>query len=75
MEEDIKKLLEENLKVLEETRSVVQKTATYLKWVRFLDLLKLFIIIIPIIAAWLYLPRFMDSLLAGYGAIIPGLEK
>jgi hypothetical protein len=75
MEEDIKKMLEENLNATREMQAMVAKTARYLKWLRVMDVLKLLLILIPIIAAWLYLPQFLNDLTAGYDSLLPNLIK
>ena len=75
MEEDIKKLLEENLKASEEIKEIMLKTRSYLRWLRVLDLLKLLLIVIPLVAAWIYLPQFFESFSSSYGAILPGLIR
>jgi len=54
---------------------MVAKTARYLKWLRVMDVLKLLLILIPIIAAWLYLPQFLNDLTAGYDSLLPNLIK
>ncbi len=71
MEEDVKKLLEENLAMTREVREITAKTARYLKWLRVMDVLKLLLILIPILAAWLYLPQIVDTFTAGYGDLLP----
>jgi len=75
-DEEIKKLLEENLALTREVRDLSAKTAKYIRWVRVMDLVKVALVIIPIIAAWLYLPDLLSSFKEGYGDILPaGLLK
>jgi len=75
MEEEIKKMLEENLAATREMHVMVAKVTRYIKWLRIMDTLKLLLIIIPLIAAWLYLPQFINDLTSSYGSIFPGLMK
>lgn len=70
-DEDIKKLLEENLALTKEVRALSARTATYIKWLRVSDVIKILLIILPLIAAWVYLPDILQSFTAGYGDIIP----
>ncbi len=75
MDEDIKKLLEENLRLTQEMHAKVVKTANYIKWLRVTDTLKLLLILIPLIAAWLFLPDLIKSFSESYGNLIPGLGR
>lgn len=70
-EEEQQKLLEENLAITKEIQALVQKTATYIKWLRIMDFVKLAIILIPLIAAWVYLPQIIQTFTSGYSEIIP----
>lgn len=75
-DEEIKKLLEENIALTKEVRTLVSKTETYIKWLRISDVLKILLIVLPLIAAWVYLPDIIKSFTAGYGDILaPGLLK
>ncbi len=71
MDEDIKQILAEQTAAINEMKQVTQKTARYLKWLRVMDILKFLLILIPIIAAWLYLPDFLSGLSSGYGDLFP----
>jgi hypothetical protein len=74
-EQDLKKLMAENRQMLEEIHKVSSKTAHYLKWLRIMDALKLLLILIPIVAAWLFLPDLISSFNETYGNLIPGLGR
>lgn len=71
MDEDIKQILAEQTAAINEMKQVTQKTARYLKWLRVMDVLKFLLILIPLVAAWLYLPDFISGLTAGYGELLP----
>ncbi len=73
--EELKKLLQENIEATKEVQQMAQRTVRYIKWLRIMDTLKLLLIIIPIIAAWLYLPQLFDLFSTGYGGLIPGLGR
>ncbi len=72
MDEDIKKLVEENLRLTQEMHAKVVKTANYIKWLRVMDALKVLLILIPLVAAWLYVPRLLDYVSTAYGNFLPG---
>ncbi len=75
-QEEMEKMILENNRLLGEIQATVQKTATYIKWVRIMDFLKVLAIVVPIIAAWLYLPQIVNLFTAGYGDILlPGILK
>lgn len=70
-DEEVKKLLEENLALTKEVKAMAAKTATYIKWLRISDAIKILLIVVPIIAAWLYLPDIIQTFTAGYGTVLP----
>lgn len=70
-EDEMQKLLQENLALARETRDLAAKTASYVRWVRIINIAKIVIILIPIIAAALYLPNIVEIFKAGYGGLIP----
>lgn len=71
MDEDIKQILAEQTAAINEMKLVSQKTARYLKWLRVVDILKFLLILIPLIAAWLYLPQFLNDLSSAYSGLFP----
>ncbi len=71
MDEDIKQILAEQTAAINEMKLVSQKTARYLKWLRVVDILKFLLILIPLIAAWLYLPQFLSDLSSVYSGLFP----
>ncbi len=71
MDEDIKQILAEQTAAINEMKLVSQKTARYLKWLRVVDILKFLLILIPLIAAWLYLPQFFSDLSNAYSGLLP----
>jgi len=71
IEEELSKLIEENIKLNKEMHVMVKKTATYVKWLRVMDFVKLLLILIPLIAAWIYLPQLLESFSSSYMDIYP----
>jgi len=75
-DEEMQKMVEENLALTKEVRAIVAKTDSYIKWLRISDVLKILLIVLPLIAAWVYLPDILQSFTTGYGDILgPGLLK
>ncbi len=75
-DEEMQKMVEENLALTKEVRAIVAKTDNYIKWLRISDVLKILLIVLPLIAAWVYLPDILQSFTTGYGDILgPGLLK
>ncbi len=70
-DEEIHKLLEENIALTKEVRSITHKTENYLKWLRITDIVKILLIVLPLIAAWIYLPGLISGLTAGYSEVLP----
>lgn len=71
MDEEIKNLLQQNLELNKEIHEIVKKTATYIKWLRVMDILKLVLILLPLIAAWLFLPPLLQNLSSAYQDVLP----
>ena len=70
-DEEILALMERNLALAQETRDLAAKTYGYIKWMRVMDIIKILLIVLPIIATLIFLPALINSLAAGYGAIVP----
>jgi len=70
MDEDIKSLLEKNLKMTEEIHAMVKSMKSYIFWQRIFSVLKLLLIIIPIVLALIYLPPFLEEIFAQYESLI-----
>lgn len=69
-EEEIIKQLEENKVALEEVRRLSEKTAHYVKWLRIFDVIKIILILIPLIAAYLYLPGLIKDMINTYNNLL-----
>jgi len=63
---EIKKILEQNLKLTEEIHAMTKKIKSYLAFQRLVSLFYLFIIIAPIILGAIYLPPLLSGLFNQY---------
>lgn len=70
-EEDIVHQLEANTVALKELQATVLKTARYIKWLRIMEILKWILILVPLIAAYIYLPSLLQDLSGSYGELMP----
>lgn len=61
LEEQVKKLLEENLAYSKEIYSICQKINRHFKWSRIISFIYLFLIIAPIIVGIIFLPSFLNT--------------
>jgi len=73
MDEEIKKLLEQNLKLTQEIYAMTKKMKKYLAFQRLVSLFYLFIIIAPIILGVIYLPPLLSGLFDQYKDVL-GLQ-
>jgi hypothetical protein len=71
-EEDIIKQLEANTQAINEIKDISLKTAKYIKWIRIMDFVKLILIILPLVAAYIYLPMLLSNLTSYYSNLMPG---
>lgn len=63
--EDLKKLMDENLKLAKENREMLKKVKKYLLISRIWGFLKILIIVTPIILGIIYLPPLIDDFVQG----------
>ncbi|MBU0721966.1 hypothetical protein KKA93_00715 [Patescibacteria group bacterium] len=73
MDEEIKRILEQNLKLTEEIYAMTKKIKKYLAFQRLVSLFYLFLIIAPIILSIIYLPPLLNSLFDQYKDVL-GLQ-
>ncbi len=66
MDEEIKKIVEQNLKLTEEIYAMTKKMKGYLALQRLVSLFYLFIIIAPIVLGIIYLPPLLGGLFNQY---------
>lgn len=65
-EEEIVRQLQENTAALKEMKALTERTAHYVKWLRVFDIIKILLILVPLIAAYLYLPRILQNVVDTY---------
>lgn len=70
MDEEIKKILEQNLKLTEEIYAMTKKIKGYLRFQRLVSLFYLFIIIAPIVLGIIYLPPLLKGVFDQYKDIL-----
>jgi len=68
LQEQVKKLLEENLAYSKEIYALAQKTKHYIFWGRIMSFISLLFVIVPIILGIIYLPSILNTTL---GKILP----
>ncbi|MFH1582915.1 MAG: hypothetical protein ABIB72_01185 [Candidatus Falkowbacteria bacterium] len=73
MDEEIKKILEQNFKLTEEIYAMTKKMKSYLAFQRLVSIFYLFIIIAPIILGVIYLPPLLSGLFDQYKDVL-GLQ-
>jgi len=73
MDEDIKKLLEENLKLIQETHQMVKSIKKYIFMQSVWGFLKILIIVVPIILGFIYLSPLLKDAFKQYQNIL-GLQ-
>ena len=69
MEEEVKKLIEENLKLTREVHAMVVKVRRYMMWQRFVSFIYLILVVGPLILAIIYLPPIIKPILQQYQSI------
>ena len=70
MDEDFKKLLEENIAKNEEVYQISKKIKKYLVMGQILSILRLLFIVIPLILAILYLPSLLSGAWSNYQGLL-----
>jgi hypothetical protein len=73
MDEDLRGLLEENLKISKEIQEIAVKTKRYLFWGQFLGWLKFFLVVVPVIIAIFYAVPFLRSAIEVYKNVMDNL--
>jgi hypothetical protein len=67
--QDVKGLLEENLKYAKEIYASTEKTRRYIFWGQVFGFLKILIIIVPLILGFLYVQPYLKSALGMYTSL------
>jgi len=69
-QQDLQKLLEENLRISKELYSMTKKIKDWMAWQRVWGIIKILIIIIPIVFASIYLPPLLVKALQPYQELL-----
>ena len=64
LQEQVKKLLEENLAYSKEIYQLARKTKSYILWGRIMSLVSLLFVIVPIVLGVIYLPSILNNILS-----------
>ncbi|MBI5466028.1 MAG: hypothetical protein HY974_01915 [Candidatus Kerfeldbacteria bacterium] len=67
--QDVKSLLEENLKYAKEIYTSTEKTRRYILWGQVFGFLKIIIILVPLVLGFLYLQPYLKSALGMYSSL------
>ncbi len=73
--EDIKKLLEQNIALSKKVLKLSKKNYSILKWQYFFGFLKMLLIVIPLVLGLIYLPPFLDKIVESYHGFLGLNEK
>jgi len=65
LEEQVKKLLEQNLAYSKELYALAKKTQNYIFWGRVMNLISLLLVLAPIILGIIYLPALLGNGMSG----------
>lgn len=61
-DEQLKKLLNDNLKLTEEIHKMTKSIKHFVVWQRVFSILKILIIVVPIVLSFIYLPRLVEDI-------------
>jgi len=75
MEEDIRKLLRENLEYNKKIYEVCAKTRRYILWSQIFGIIKLVVFIVPLILAVIYAVPILKEAFATYNQLMTELNK
>ena len=68
--EDIKQLLEQNLEYNKATYEMAKKTKRYMLIAQIMGVLKILIIVVPLVLAFIYLPPLLKNFMVPYQELI-----
>ena len=66
MDEEVKKLLEKNLKLTEEIHRMAKSIKSFMMWQKIFGFLKILIIVVPIVIGIIYLPPLLKNIFEQY---------
>jgi hypothetical protein len=68
--EELKTLLEANLKLLQETHDMTHKIKSYVSFQKFMSFVYMFLIIAPIVLSIIYLPPILNQVFGEYRSLL-----
>ena len=75
MDEEIKKLVEENLALTKEMHQILKKVHHHFIWQRVIGFIYLLLIVGPLIIAIIYLPPIIGPMIQQYQDLLGGLSQ
>jgi len=70
MDEEIKKILEKNLKLTKEIHEMAKSIKSFMMWQRVFSFLKILIIVVPIVIGIIYLPPLLKNVFEQYQGLL-----
>lgn len=74
-QEEIVRLLRENVRLSKKIQASVEKTEKYIFWMKVLNFIKVLLIAIPLVLALIYLPPAVQKLAATYQDIFSTVDN
>lgn len=75
LEEQVKKLLEQNLAYAKEIYLMNKKIKSYILWGRIMSTIGLLLVVVPLILSVIFLPAFLDKYLGNFLPIAPSQKS
>lgn len=69
-EEEISKILEENLRLAQETHEMVRKIRKHIAWQKAISIFYLLLFVVPMILSLIYLPPLLKGVFGQYGQLL-----
>jgi len=60
--DQVKKLVEENLKLTQEIHTMLKSVKSFVVWQRIFNIVKILIIIVPLVLGIIYIPRIIEEI-------------
>lgn len=70
MDDELKKIMEENLRLTRETNEMVHKIKAYINFQKVMSLIYFLLIVVPIILGIIYLPPLLGTMIKQYQGLM-----
>ena len=70
MDEEIKEVLKKNLELTQDTHRMVKKINKFIIWQQVIGVIKILLIIVPLVAGFIYLPGLLKNALEPYKELL-----